>query len=240
MNFKFKRKSMVFILTVILTTITTVTVPASYRWGKASVWAPAALRQVSDNGLFPEIFNGADLTKPITRIEFAHIAVKLFEKLYGEEAPLASSETFADTKDPMVLKAYFLNIVECTGGTFYAPNQVLSREEMVDMLSRVFKKLFWEGWSLGDESNFTENYTKHFFDTSGVRPLQDDEIISGFAKNAVYFMLKQGIISGVGDNTFAPHELASVEATLIVSNKIYEFIESGKIPALTKNNFLRY
>ncbi|MBQ3077401.1 MAG: S-layer homology domain-containing protein [Clostridia bacterium] len=37
-----------------------------------------------------------------------------------------------------------------------------------------------------------------------INPFADDQEISGWAKDSVYFMAANGIIAGVGDNTFAP------------------------------------
>ena len=47
----------------------------------------------------------------------------------------------------------------------------------------------------------------------------DDEQISDYAKEAVYFMQKAGVISGMGDGCFAPKGLATrAESAKILCN----------------------
>ena len=69
------------------------------------------------------------------------------------------------------------------------------------MLTRAYKTVFWEGWTLAGDAS----YTAHTLDFSGVAAFADDSSISAYAKPSVYFMVKNGIINGVGNNMFAPN-----------------------------------
>lgn len=210
-----------FVMAVMLaSSLAPASIQAQNRWGKASGWAEEGLQGAVDNDMYPEAFDGADLSKDVTRAQFAAVAVHLFERLYGNAVPPAPPDTFTDTSDPNVLKAFSANLVSGVGGGRFAPDESLNREEAASMLARVFKKLFWAGWTLeGDAA-----YTQHVLDSEGVPPLADDAQISGWAKPSVYFMVKYGIISGVGDNRFAPKDMASAEAALLIGNRMYEFV----------------
>src|SRR5690606_4502364 len=63
-------------------------------WSNASQWATAELQKANDAGLIPDILKGADLTKPITREEFAELSVKLYEKSTNKAAIPVSPNPF--------------------------------------------------------------------------------------------------------------------------------------------------
>jgi len=198
-------------------------------WSAASQWATGEVQKAVDNGLYPEKLQGADLTRPITRAEFAAVALKLYEALSGTTAAPAPENTFTDTRDTDVLKAYALDIVAGVGNNKFAPDDYVNREQSATMLTRVYKKLKWEGWTLAADST----YTKHSLDNKGVPPFADDAQISDWAKPSVYFMAKYEIIKGLGDNKFAPKNTTSAEVAagyanatreqaLAISNRTFE------------------
>jgi len=100
---------------------------ATDAWANASQWATPELQKADDLGLIPDSLRGADLTKPITRAEFAAVSVKSYENLTGKTTSPASSNPFADTKDPEVLKAYNVGITVGTSAATFDPNTVLNR-----------------------------------------------------------------------------------------------------------------
>lgn len=202
-------------------------------WSKASQWAALELEKAVGNSLYPDRLKGADLTKPITRAEFAAVALKLYEALSGKTAAPAPASTFTDTKDTDVLKAYALDIVAGVGGNKFAPDDYVNREQAATMLTRVYKKLNWEGWTLAGDSA----YTKHSLDNKGVPPFADDALISSWAKPSVYFMAKYEIIKGLGGNKFAPKNTTATEITagyanatreqaLAISNRTFEKLDT--------------
>ncbi len=201
-------------------------------WSNASQWATAEIKKALDNGLYPDKLKGADLTKPITRAEFAAVALKLYESLSGKTASPAPADTFTDTRDTDVLKAYALDIVAGVGNKKFAPDELLNREQASTMLTRVYKKVNWEGWTLAGDNT----YTKHSLDNKGVAPFADDAQISGYARPSVYFMAKYGIIKGLSNNRFAPRNTTSAETAagyanatreqaLAISNRTFEKAE---------------
>lgn len=173
-------------------------------WSNASSWATEELKKADKQGLIPDILKGADLTKPITRKEFAAVSVKLYEKMSGITTTPVKINPFKDTNDQEVLKAYNVGITAGVAADKFAPDELLNREQAATMLTRVFKKAFVKGWTLNADGSFTFNYT-------APPKFKDDVKISDWAKPSVYFMVTHGIISGVGDNNFAPRATTSAE-----------------------------
>ncbi len=173
-------------------------------WSNSSAWSSPELQKAQEMDLIPDILYNADMTQSITRLEFAAVCVKVYENLSGTNALPAVTNPFSDCRDTEVLKAYNVGItngIDMTSGTF-APNKYLNREQAATMLTRTFKRVTMPGWTLDTDSSpkFVLTYAKP-------TPFRDDNNISDFAKNSVYFMAANNIISGVGNNTFAPKNI---------------------------------
>ena len=170
----------------------------------SSNWAGEELSQAYGMGLIPQILFGADLTMPITRLEFAAVSVKAYEALSGVPAVPSAYNPFADTDDPDALKAYNAGIAIGVSANSFAPGSPLSREEAATMLARAFKKVFVRGWSFEADGQFPLQYAMP-------EPFADDGKISAWAKDSVYFMASSGIILGTGANMFSPRATTSEE-----------------------------
>ena len=198
---------------------------------KTSQWAEATIEKAEEVGLVPDILEGEDLTKPITRKEFAAVCVKLYEKLSGKSAAPARENPFADTDDAEVLKAYNAGITSGIAADKFGPDIILNREQAATMLTRVFKKAFVVGWTLKEDGKYAFHYTMP-------PKFADDAKISDWAKPSVYFMVSHKIISGIGNNTFAPkadtpaeqaagYANATREQALAISLRITENLGDG-------------
>ncbi len=181
----------------------------------ASDWAKPELEKAQELGLIPAVLDGADLTQPITRAEFAAVSVKAYEKLSGVSAIPAVNNPFTDTTDVEVLKAYNTGITSGISADKFDPNALLNREQAATMLTRVFKKVSLSGWTLATDSNFTLPYEKP-------AAFADDKDISDWAKDSVYFMAANKIIAGVGDNKFAPKNVTSQDEATGYANATRE------------------
>ena len=80
--------------------------------------------------------------------------------------------------------AYESGVVLGTSATTFSPDRVLTREELVTLLYRMY----------GDTIDKTNDNVADFYDI---------DTVSEFAKEAVTVMSKAGIVNGVGNNTFA-------------------------------------
>jgi len=177
-------------------------------WENASDWATAELTEADEMGLIPDCLRGADLTKPITRAEFAAVSVKVYESLTGTKAEPVSQNPFTDTADAEILKAYNVGVTNGMSATEFAPKVLLNREQAATMLTRVYKKVSIDGWTLETDSSFNAQFKGMFTSPAA---FADDAKISDWAKDSVYFMAANNIINGVGNNTFAPKATTSAE-----------------------------
>jgi hypothetical protein len=162
-----------------------------------SDWAKAEVEKAWSMRLIPDSLMDKDLTKPISRAEFAAVSVMAYESLSGLTAVPVAVNPFTDTQDAEVLKAYNIGLTAGTSATTFSPAAMLTREQAATMLTRVIKKLTLPGWTLADDDAFVLQYTKP-------APFDDDAQISSWAKDSVYYMAANDIIKGVGNNKFAP------------------------------------
>lgn len=148
----------------------------------ASAWAKPELDKAAEYDLIPFSLNGTDMTKYITREEFAQIAVRLYEKSTGTTASAVSPNPFTDTENTEILKAYNLKITYGTSYSKFSPQNVINREQAASMLSRTIRLISpEEDYPLEDAPTFT-----------------DEDDISPWALEDVLFMSGIGIIKGAG------------------------------------------
>ncbi len=165
-----------------------------------SDWAQSLVQQADEMGLIPDCLVGADMTKPITRAEFAAVAVKTYESLSGQAAQ-PGDDPFTDTDDPEVMKAFALGVTSGSSATTFSPNLLLTREQASVMLTRVYQRATVPGWPENDPP----------LEFTMPAPFADDADISDWAKECVYFMAANGVISGVGNNRFAPKNVTTAQ-----------------------------
>ena len=205
------KKSLSLFLALMMTVMTfSVFAAGTYT---ASDWAKAELTKAEEKALIPESLLNEDLTKSITRAEFAAVSVLLYEAISADKAQPVGTNPFTDTSDPYVLKAYNLGVTTGTSATAFSPNDLLTREQAAAMLTRVYKKLTINGWEIAKDSEFKLEYT------AGEK-FADDAEVSDWAKDSVYFMSSKSIINGVGENKFAPKNNASREQAIIIATRM--------------------
>lgn len=182
--------------------------PRYFSFGLVSAWAKDEITEANQAGLIPSTLKDADMSRRITRAEFAAVSVKLYETLTGKTAKTGSvpfTDISGHTNKNDIAKAYKLGIAVGVSDTRFDPNTDIPREQLATMLCRTIKKYRFDGWTI-------ETDDQYFLDTEGVRKFADDAQISGWAKPSVYYMVKQGIVSGVGNNCFAPKNITSAQS----------------------------
>lgn len=171
-------------------------------WSAASQWATAELKKVDEMGLIPDSLKGADLTKNITREEFAEAALLMYQKASGvtDTAPY-SPNPFADTANPQILKAFKLGIVKGISETEFKPKELINREQVAAMLTRTIK-------SIAPDADYS---------TVGAPTFSDQKDISGWALNDCLYMAKIGIIKG-SDGKFMPRAVSEAQKAMGYAN----------------------
>lgn len=175
-------------------------------WEKASEWAEPELEKANTLNVIPEIFSKQDLTQNITRKEFAHVAVKLYEKLTGSKAIAIANNPFTDTKDSEVLKAYNVGITNGTSDVTFNPDDLITREQMATMMTRALTKA-------GIDTKV---------DLEKVSKFADDSEMHDWGKTSIYYMSNIGIIKGMGENQFGVLGNATREQALLISERSAE------------------
>ncbi len=164
------------------------------------------------NRLTPPELKNKDLTQDITRAEFCAVAVQLCEEMGGTELNAAKIDSpFTDTSSDPVKKAFVLGITNGISEKIFAPYQLISREQLATMLTRVYKALNLPGWTLEKDSQFV-------LDFYGITPFEDDEYISDYAKPSVYFMVKNDVIKGTSETTFSPKNVTTYQEAVGYAN----------------------
>ncbi len=174
-------------------------------YADSSDWAISELDRAAELGLIPEMLLGADMTRKITRMEFAALATELYETITQTTAEVVSTP-FNDVSHDAVAKAYGLGITGGVAEGRFAPDEVITREQVATMLTRALKAAL-PGL---DTSN-----------ASAAR-FADDTYISDWAKESVYYMASKGIINGVGNNMFAPKNITSAQVAAGYANSTIE------------------
>lgn len=172
---------------------------------QVDAWALNLVNEAIAANLMPDNL-GADLRSNITREQFAGITVKLYEAMSGTivPTPALADNIFTDTSNADVRKAYSMGFVSGTSSTTFSPNSPLNREQAAVMLANVYR-------AMGG-----------IISTRNPGTFSDDASISGWAKNAVYFMAENGIISGVGNNKFSAQGKTQSQAALVIALKMLQ------------------
>ncbi|MGM9566402.1 S-layer homology domain-containing protein [Evtepia sp.] len=178
--------------------------------GKYNVsdWAINEIGLTMDDGLIPEGVFGQNLTKNITRGEFAAVCVKLYEECTEYELYISEDFPFVDVNEQSVIgmyisKAYNMGFVNGISSTKYNPNGLLTREQAATMLNRVWIALGLEMIAPGEER------------------LVDHDSISLYARQAVYSMFYNNIVKGTGYYTFTPKANCQIQVALSMADRIY-------------------
>lgn len=183
----------------------------------ASDWAVTELEKANEAGLIPEILKGADMTKPITREEFAELAVLLYEKTSGNTAMPVSPNPFTDTTNQQILKAFAVGVTNGTSDTTFSPKVLINREQCATMLFRTIKAIAPDG----------------DYSIDGVKDFTDAKFISSWAVEGAKYMSKLEIVKGDAGGNFMPkatttaqeatgYGMATREAAILMTVRTYE------------------
>jgi hypothetical protein len=167
-------------------------------------WVKEEIALAEEKGLIPETFVKKDASKAISRADFCAVAVKLYEALTGNKVEAVTNNPFYDTKDEYVLKAYNVGITKGVSETEFG-NSTITREQMATMISRGLMKAG----------------INTIIDLENITKFTDDDEMHDWGRPSVYFMAKEDIIKGVGDNKFNPLGEAKIEEALAISLRCF-------------------
>ena len=146
-----------------------------------------------------------DFQKDITREEFCEIVVNMYERVVKTVAEPAAIDTFTDTENESILKAYNLGIVKGIGEGKFDCDAAITRQEIATMLFRAVNVI-------APGADYAVAEPKVFGDSDKV----DD-----WAKEGVDYFASKDIIKGDGIN-FLPLDNCTCEEAIVLVKRIYD------------------
>lgn len=178
---------------------------SSGQTNKVDPWANEAYQEAIGLGLIYEDFV-TDYRRPITRQEYGYLIYCLYEQLAGypisHDIELGNKGSFIDTMDIKLTQLLRLGLLEGYPDGSYRPSQVISRQEIMVMYSRLLQR-FDRIEAIVDLSKFTD-YTK----------------VASWAEYGVSICVSLGLIQGRTPSTLEPQGLATVQESLLVMKRI--------------------
>ena len=201
-----------------------------YVSAKMSSWAQNDVQWASQNGILDLSILGNDYTKPITRLQFASVAVKLAECLTENPITPAPAGTFADTNSEYALKAYAAGITSGVSATEFNPNGTLTRQQMATFIYRALMYV---------RDNTTIRYTTY---TPALEKYTDSWAVADWAKTPMGFMNALGLVKGVSDTEISPNGTCTIEQAVVVANRSVNADQIGwyQVPLSTEERFLGF
>ncbi len=183
-----------------------------------SDWAKAEVDKAKELNLVTDSIQGK-YKQSITRKELCSLAINLYKALSGKEVSVQYNSPFSDTKDEDVVFANKIGIVYGTGDGTFLPDETATREEVSVILFRTLKA------ARSGQDYIARN--EYMF--------SDNNMISVWAKEAVYYMHSVQIVNGVGDNKFNPQNETSCEESIIFVKRIFEKSGSKSVQNLDRD-----
>jgi len=174
-----------------------------------SDWAAEAVEDAISRGLVPPGLQ-ANFTRPITRAEFAALAVALYESQHDSilERMGAWRVEFVDTNDINVIKAAYIGVVSGVGYGRFDPDGNITREQAAVLIARVAAVM---GHPLPPVA----------------AAFADNAVISSWAIESVGGVQATGIMGGIGNNMFAPHGTYTIEQSIVTVLRLYHMVSDG-------------
>lgn len=177
---------------------------------KVSNWAREEFDIANSLGLVPALTDQPAFTGSITREQFAELIVNLVEKVLDKQIDAASSDTFTDTSNVAVLKAYEAGIITGVGEGKFAPKNTTNREQIATMIYRATQYL-----AEPTGENLTPN-------AGSIEMFTDKARISSWAAEGVGKLAANDIMKGTSATTAAPKSACTVEQSILLIYRVYQ------------------
>lgn len=203
----YKKVIGILIMIFMLSNMMLVSFAGGWDVSSASSWAQEGIEVAFSYDLVTSKVQG-EFQKNITRAEFASLVIRLYENMTEKIAEPAPNNTFIDTEDIDVLKAYNLGIVSGKGDGIFAPNELVTREQMAIMYYKALEAIY-------------KNAGKTLNSTDGILTIKDKSEVASWATKYVDFVYENRIIVGSNGN-FIPKGNATRQEAIIVVKRVYE------------------
>lgn len=191
-----------------------------FAYSGASNWAKTELDKAEKYGLITDKIKD-NMKAEITREEFAELAVRLYEISTGKVAKYNDGDTFLDTNNNEIYKAFDLKIVNGTDmeKRLFSPKEFTNREQVSAMFYRTILAV----------------YPGSSFKVEGKLNFTDSNKISSFAIEPIKFMNKYELLKGA-NNKIDPKGRCTREMAVLISVRILEKLLDGTFEANISND----
>lgn len=149
----------------------------------------------------------------ITREAFCELIYRLcgIESKQSETTSINIENPFEDTNNPAILNLYINGIINGKGNGFFAPDDLLTREETAVIFDRLINLI-------GCDLIYTDDIIEY----------DDDESISDWAGNSIQLVSHVSLMTGYKGNVFYPKSSLSTEEAIVIVMRAYDLIENTK------------
>lgn len=180
-----------------------------------SSWARAAM-PIEENKVYDDLF-GAHYTKPINRLQMAHLLVDLAENYVHSPVGLGaipaagkSVTSFSDTNDSDVRRIASWGVTTGVGGGKYDPAGIVTRQEMATFLNRMMNHLY---------VNYLEAPYLTWKTKADLNKYKDTAKINSWSKDAMSIMVGMGFMTGDGTN-LSPNASCTIEQAMLLCQRV--------------------
>lgn len=166
-----------------------------------STWATPTVTEAINAGLVPATLP-SNYKNEITRAQFCHLAVALYEQLTGGE--ITGRAGFTDTNDPAVEKMAYLGVVNGFPNGTFCPDDLITRQQAANLLKKLAEKL---GVSM-----------------TVVEPPYTDKC-SNWAAEAVAKCYSVGIMNGINATTFDPTGNYTIQQSIVTMVRVRNLVQ---------------
>ena len=177
--------------------------------GGPSSWAVSEVESAMESGLLPKLTGNPNFTDSITREQFAELVVNMTEKALDKEIEAAANNTFTDTTNEAVLKAYKAGIINGVGDNKFAPETTTNREQIATMIYRATEYLKTQ-----TNKDLTPN-------AGNIDKFTDKANISNWAVEGVGKLAANDIMNGTSATTASPKASCTVEQSILLIYRVY-------------------
>lgn len=172
-----------------------------------SAWAKNDIVTAISDRLVPDALQ-SNWQRPITRAEFCTLGTVLLTAQGHTFAALTGDSPFTDTADEAVRRMHALGVVNGVTDTTFGPDAPITRQEAAAMLYRMTN-------SVALPTSYADERTPYAF--------ADDDSIADWAKEAVTFCYRSGVMSGMGQNRFDPTSSYTVEQAVLTMLRLRSY-----------------
>ena len=174
-----------------------------------SDWAKDEVNKAITEGLVTENTNSG-YQNATTREQFAELIVNMVEKTLEKELEAAPVNTFTDTNDTNILKAYKAGIINGVGDGRFAPETTTNREQIASMIYRATEFI---------KANSSKDLTPNKADLS---KYTDKNSVSSWALESVGELAANQIMSGTSDTSLSPKSSCTVEQSILLIYRVFQ------------------